>query len=645
MCGVAAIVSVRAADESLGGRLDAMVRALSARGPDHSGTLHRGPVALGHTRLRVVDPEPRADQPMSFERSHLVFSGAILGYAALRRELEAEHGIVFRTRGDTEVLLHALRVYGETVLPRLEGMFAFAYFDEARGKVLLARDRAGIKPLVFAVDGHGRHVVASEVGALFAGAELPRRVDPIALRQVLRHNHTLGERTYFEGISRLLPGHAREIDVATGATRTFRFGELAVAPRPTPWREAEERLDAAFERAVARATDVDVDVGVYLSGGIDSAGIAAAASAPRGRLFGLVVGDGELSEERAIGETARALKARVELVRLERIGLDALVDYARRAEMPQWWTSDLALGVLAAHARRSGVKVVLAGEGPDELFAGYDVYRVSPFRPLFTGPLAPLARISTLAAHVGQRFVPWLPLDASVVDAYLSSHGPDRRRAIVDHHGFYPENIALWETVAARAPLLSSERDDALAREVERVHSHASLASTARGLSTLERNLQWEISERLPSWILHMGDRMSSAHGLELRFPYLDDAFVGAALELPERLRATPLENKRILRRIHERRLPRAITRRKKKALYTESRGWIPGVLADPRTSTYWSREAFARVGLLDFAVCDAARARLQASTKEHALGGMVDEWLFTFALTAQIIAVEVCGA
>lgn len=644
MCGVAAIVSPREGDGSLVGRLDAMVGALRARGPDHSGTWQRGPVALGHTRLRVVDPEPRADQPMSFAQSHLVFSGAILGYASLRRELETDYGVVFRTRGDTEVLLHALRVHGAHVLPRLEGMFAFAYHDEARGSLLLARDRAGIKPLVFAADSRGRHFAASEVGALFAGADLPRRVDPIALRQVLRHNHTLGERTYFEGISRLLPGHAREIDVRTGATRTFQFGKLALAPRPTSARAAEERLDAAFVRSVARARDVDVDVGVYLSGGVDSAGIAAASSLAHDRFFGLVVGEGALSEERDIVETAQSLGAQVELVRLGEIDLAGLIEYAGRAEMPQFWTSDLALSVLAAKARERGVKVVLAGEGPDELFAGYDVYRVSPFRPAFTGPLAPLARLSSIAAHVGQRFVPWLPLDSSVVEAYLRSHHAERRRHVVDHFGFYPENLALWEAVEQRAPLLASS-DDASAREVERVHSHASLASTAHGLSSLERNLQWEISERLPSWILHMGDRMSSAHGIELRFPYLDDAFVAEALTMPERLRATPLENKRVLRRIHERRLPKAITRRRKKALYTDSRAFLPNLLSEPGVSTYWSREAFARVGLLDFGVCDAARARIAASTREHALGGMVDEWLFTFALTAQIIAVEVCGA
>ena len=142
-----------------------------------------------------------------------------------------------------------------------------------------------------------------------------------------------------------------------------------------------------------------------------------------------------------------------------------------------------------------------------------------------------------------------------------------------------------------------------------------------------------------------MGDRMSSTHGIELRFPYLDDDFVGTSLRLPMRLRATLFEDKRVLRRIHRRRLPAAIAKRRKQPLYTPTAEWLGPVLSDPGLSRYWSRDVFERGGLLDFAACDVARARLAHGSKTDALTGMVDEWLFSFALTTSIVAVELCGA
>lgn len=625
----------------------AMTEALMRRGPDHRSHFVRGHVGLGHARLRVVDPTPRADQPMSVGDCHLVFAGAIVNHLALREEL-AEEGVRFATTGDTEVLLHLLRLRGDAALPRLQGMFAFAFYDERRRHLLLARDRIGIKPLVWARDDDGALLAASEASAIFRASTISRRVDEVALTQLVQFNHPLGSHTFFERVRALEPGCALHVDVERfGCPTPHRWGSVRLAPRPMALPDAIDVLDGAFSRAVARASAVEVPLGCYLSGGVDSGGIAAEL-ARQGRsasCFSLLL-DGELSEEAAIGRTAEHVGIDTHHVRLERLSLADLVDYAVRAEMPQWWTSDLALGALARAARLEGTTVVLAGEGPDELFAGYDVYRIAPFRPVFTGLARPLSGLSRLATSIGQRFVPWLPIDASVVDAYLASHDRSRARSVVDHYGFYPENLALWECLLARAPLAPAIRARrATHREAERAHFRASPPSVVPGLSPLERNLQFEISERLPRWILAMGDRMSSAHGLELRFPYLDDAFVDEALTLPMSCRATLRESKRVLRRMHRRRLPSSVAGRRKQALYTPTGAWLGPVLADGDLGRYWSKAVFERAGLLDFRPCEAARARLAAGVRPDALTGMVDEWLFTFALTTSILAVEVCGA
>jgi len=647
MCGVTAVVALRSGATWVERVLGTMTRTLVHRGPDHTGLWARSGVGLGHTRLRVVDPNERSDQPMSFGSSHVSFAGAIMNHVELRRDLEREHGVVFRTSGDTEVLLHMLRIHGENALTKLKGMFGFVYFDEATDVVLVGRDRVGIEPLLHARDAHGNVFIASEARAILASGAIGRNVDRVAFAELLRFNHPLGDRTFFEQIHAVLPGELLRIDVKSSDMTKRRWAELRLAPRSMSLDEAASRLDAHFTRAVARAAKVDVQMGVYLSGGIDSAGIAAEVPSAQRRLYSLVLEQTSYSEGSAIAETASALGTIPKSLAVGKLTLDDIVAYAVRAEMPQWWTSDLSLGLLAKEAKLDGTSVILAGEGPDELFAGYDVYRISPFRPLFTGIARPLAALTKLTTAVGQRFLPWLPIDASVVSAYLDSHARARETEIVDHFGFHPENLALWETLERRSPLASCQKSVSVeAREIERDHFHRSFATTAEGLTSLERNLQFEISCRLPAWILHMGDRMSSTHGLELRFPYLDDDFVDMALTLPERARASVRENKRALRRMHRRRLPRAITERRKQALYTPIRIFSHAVLSDARLPRYWSRAVFERAGLLDFAVCDEARARL-AHPKERsdALTEMVDEWLFLFALTTSILVVETCGA
>jgi asparagine synthase (glutamine-hydrolysing) len=649
MCGVAAIAGGRLrADES-----DRLIRAVTAslahRGPDHSACVISDGVALGHTRLRVVDSSAAADQPMSFGAAHLSFSGAITNYRELRDELRRERGVVFRTRGDTEVLLHALRLFGDSALDRIKGMFAFVYYDGTSGRLVAARDRYGIKPLVWARRTDGTLLIASEAQALLRATGIDRSVDPVALRQLLRFNHPLGERTFFQHIRSIQPGCVMRVDVASGEATLRRWGALRMEPRSVDRAAAVDSLDHSFRNAIKRAIDVDVPLGCYLSGGVDSSGIVAELLRQRAtpRLYSLVLPGVKYSEERAIDRATRLFGVSTTKVPIQGLTLDHYVQYALRSEMPQWWTSDLALAGLARSARRDGTAVALTGEGPDELFAGYEVYRVARFRGLLTRAGELFGDATGAATGIARRFVPWLGVDVSVARAYLASHARCREAEIVEHFGFHPENLALWELLDGRRPLAAGLSDDAAYREIERSYFRDVLAPAATGLSPIEQNLMFEITERLPRWILHMGDRMSSTFGVELRFPYLDDDFVAEAMKLPMRLRATVQEDKRVLRRMHRRRLPRAIAKRPKQPLYTPTADWLEPVLSDARFTKYWSRRAFERAGLLDFDVCDAARARLakEAPGAGDSVTAMADEWLFSFALTTSILAVDLCGA
>ncbi len=646
MCGLVAVVAPNLNPDALHRLVSGLTALLEHRGPDHLGRVVLGPVALGHTRLRVIDPRPQADQPMSFEDWHLVFSGAISNHRELRAELEAKHGVAFRTTCDTEVLLHWLRVFGERALDRLKGMFAFVLYDARRGRILAARDRSGIKPLVWARRSDGVLLFASEAQAILRAAGVDRSIDRVALRQILRFNHPLGDRTFFEAVRSLSPGSLMSIEVSSVEPQIRRWSSLRIAPQRDTLGSAAERLDASFCAAMRHAVDVDVPYGCYLSGGVDSSGIVAEAvrNHTPPRLYSLVLPGVGYSEEEHVDRACDQLRVGVEKVALDGLSLQDVVEYALRAEMPQWWTSDLALGKLARRARADGTAVVLTGEGPDELFAGYEIYRVARFRGLLARAGA-IVGVSSAAIPFVKRFVPWLPLDMSVASAYLASHHPRRAGSIVDHFGFHPENLALWELLEGREPIRSATpAEGSRYRESERVYFRESLAPEGEGLTALERNLQFEITERLPRWILHMGDRMSSTHGVELRFPYLDDDFVADSLALPVELRATLFEDKRVLRRMHRRRLPASIATRRKQPLYTPTAAWLGPVLSDPDFARYWSRDAFDRVGLLDFSSCDIARARLSSGVKTDALTAMTDEWLFSFALTTSIIAVELCA-
>ncbi len=354
-----------------------MADRLFHRGPDASGVAVCGPVALGHRRLSIIDVAERSNQPLTDHSGNhtVVFNGEIYNFKALRDDLEAA-GAVFRTEGDTEVILEAYRVWGRECLERLDGMFAFALWDRPNRRLFLARDRLGEKPLYYAQPSPDELLFASEPAALALDERIGRSVDPVALGHYLALNYTLGERSLFQGISRLLAGHALVAEQGQ-APRIWRYWDLA--PHFKSKRTdlttatAAEELSAAIDRAVDTRMVSDVPLGAFLSGGVDSATIVASMTHLRRpssvSTFSVGFEYESYSELDQAGVSAEALGVthRDEVVMPDRD--EIMLALHRAAEEPLADTSVLPTYYLSRFARKN-VKVVLSGAGGAEWIGG-----------------------------------------------------------------------------------------------------------------------------------------------------------------------------------------------------------------------------------------------------------------------------------
>lgn len=636
MCGVAFAFHPDPAVD-VGGACRRMVAALGHRGPDASD-VRRGPGwALGHARLRVIDTSARADQPFGDPRSGwLSYNGELDDFEALRIE-----GASYATRSDTEVLLRLLEQRGEAALDDVRGMFAFVYVEPTGRRVLLARDRVGIKPLFFARVGDGV-LVASEVKGVLAAGWLSPRLDARTVHQVLRFNHPLGTRTAFEGVEAVAPGTVVTFDLERGDLEVCRYHRWSFRrPAEASFARRVEDVNARFEAAVARRLVADRPVAAYSSGGIDSAGVVAEM-----RRHGPVTAytmtfpDAPRDERRTAARLARRLDLHAVEVAVRTPTLEDLSRYVWAAEMPQQWTSDLALLRLAD---RVAHPVVLTGEGPDELLAGYDVYRAMRLheRLAWARPDR-LARLPFVRSAALRTVAPWLALDADALSTYLAHHAAGARASRRERLGFTAEGSLVWDLCFKRQrgvfgeALVDAYDARCAADDAELV---AAVGQHVLGASALEGNLYFEATVRLPNWVLHMGDRVSASRGLELRFPYLDDDLVGALFALPEEDRLRGLVDKRILRAMHRRRLDARVCRQKKEPLYAPIRPWLAGFFASAEIERYWCRDALAP--WFEWAGIERLRTRVIEGRFDGVVDRMTAEWTVMVALTTAVLSVR----
>jgi asparagine synthase (glutamine-hydrolysing) len=570
MCGIAGIICLDP-DAAPPSRMEieTMAGALAHRGPDEFGTF-RDPVAgLAHARLSIIDLAT-GQQPLANEDGTLwtVFNGEIFNYLELRRELIAA-GHRFRTASDTEVIVHAYEAWGDGAFTRFNGQYALALWETRRRRLVLARDRVGVRPL-YVCAHRGRLYFASEVKAIFAtDASVPRRFDPIGLEQSFTFWTAVAPRTVFWGVTEVVPGHAQVYLAGAGAGAAT--DTAFYRPRyPEGEREgfggslddAVATVRSALEEATRlRVLRADVPVGSYLSGGLDSSLIAALGQRARGErisTFSLRFDDPEYDEtsyQHAVAAHLHSDHHEV-LVRKHDIAA-AFPEVIRHAERPILRTAPAPLFLLSRLVRQSGVKVVLTGEGADEMFAGYDLFREAKVRRFWARQPS-----SKLRPRLLERLYPYLAR-SPVAQQALARQFFGRNLADHDRPGFAHE--PRWRTTRALRRLFSP---DVVEGNTERdVVSDliASLPPEFARWSPLAQDQHLEILTLLSGYLLSaQGDRMMMAHSIEGRFPFLDVEVMALASSLPPPYKLRVLDEKHILKKAAAGLVPLDVVRRRK---------------------------------------------------------------------------------
>ncbi len=565
MCGIVGIVGQNPGERLDEARLKRMRDVLRHRGPDGEGLWMEGPVGLGHRRLAIVDVAAGA-QPMANEDESvwIVYNGEIYNHAALRPRLEA-CGHRYRTRSDTETILHLYEEEGPRCVERLEGMFAFAVWDRARERLLLARDRLGIKPLYYAWTGQ-ELVFASEIKAILAGNTVRPAFNTAVVPEFLANRFVAGAETFFRGVSKLQPGCTLTWSRADGLEER-RYWSVPTeiddaGALPDVAREVRTRLEAAVRSHLMS----DVPLGVFLSGGLDSSGLAALMApmtAEPIRTFSVGFADADANElgyARLMARTVGAVHHDVTVSPAE--FFDALGQLVWHEDEPIAFTSSVPLYFVSRLAREH-VKVVLTGEGADELFLGYNRYRVTAWNArlgrVYEHLLPPALRDSVRSWVGRQPF----PLRRYAARTFLALEAEPR--------ALFCENFAVFPTALQRGLLADAALLAARDPYREALRAYADGAG-----DTLERLSRADLQTYLVELLMKQ-DQMSMAASIESRVPFLDHRFVEFAAALPARLKVRGWRTKAVLRTALRDLVPREILTRRKMGFPVPVGRWLRG--------------------------------------------------------------------
>ncbi len=527
--------------------LEAMMAALVHRGPDQGQSFLSGSAALGFRRLAIIDPGGSV-QPMLNETGDkvLVFNGEIYNYQELRLELLAA-GHRFSSQGDSEVLLHGYEEWGEALPERLRGMFAFAIWDEKAQTLFAARDPFGIKPFYYAI-ARGSFLFASEIKGILPHPAYEKRLNPKALEQYLSFQYSVLEDTFFQGVRQLLPGHFLTYRASDSSLSSKRYFRPMLAPERTGGKEAASeaewihRLDAAIGNSVKAHMIADVEVGTFLSGGVDSGLIAARFTGDKTFTVGYGKEDGYYNEIPLARELAEELHLEQHGRRIsEKEFWEAVPEVMYHMDEPSGDSSAVALYFLSREAARH-VRVVVSGEGADELFGGYCIY------------------CEPHSLHLYQK----LPRALRRGIARMASGLPNVRGRSFLMRGA----MSLEERFIGNANLFTAkEREKLLKCSTGAPTPQALLERDYRDADSLDEasRMQYiDLLHWLPGDILQKADRMSMAHSLELRVPYLDREVFRVARCLPAKYKQKGQISKYLFRKVARLHLPEKSSDRKK---------------------------------------------------------------------------------
>ena len=539
MCGVAGFLGATQTPEAARATLEQMIHTLHHRGPDGYGFHVEPGVGLAHARLAVIDLAT-GEQPIHNERGDVwtIFNGEIFNYVELRAQLEGL-GHRFYTRSDTEVIVHLYEQYGDDFVTRLNGQFAIVLWDATQRRLLLARDRAGIRPL-FHTRAAGRFWFGSEIKALLAVLPDRARLDPLGLVQTLNFWGSVAPTTLFQGIHNLPAGHLLTV-AADGHENLRRYWDWEFPPPEQQGMAAARRMFGSVEQAAAELRELlidavrlrlraDVPVGAYLSGGLDSSAIVALV---RGftdtplRTFSLAFEEPEFDESDHQAKMVRYLGTDHTTVICTRRDIgEAFPQLIRHTEAPVLRTAATPLLLLSAQVRQQGYKVVLTGEGADEVFAGYDLFKEAKIRRFWAHQPGSRFRHRLLGRLYG--YLDHSPVSSEAMAQAFFGRGMEHiNRPIFAH-------APRWATSQRALGFLSPALRASVGEWDALAWYEQQLPAQIMSWSPLARDQYVEAKSLLAAYLLPMqGDRVAMAHSVEGRFPFLDHRVIEFGNRLP----------------------------------------------------------------------------------------------------------------
>ena len=620
MCGIAGILNLEKNNPGRPELLEGMLRTIIHRGPDEDGSLVDHELVMGMRRLSIIDLAD-GKQPIQNEdgRFSVILNGEIYNYIELRKDLESR-GHQFRTNSDTEVIVHLFEEHGEDCVQHLRGMFGFAIWDHQQRELFIYRDRMGIKPLYYVLDANRRLAFGSEIKCLLSLPDVSADIDHAALNEYLSLKYVPAPRTLFKGIHSLPPGHM--IRVRESRVEVRRYWDLSFAKKQEFANEEEciEALLAKLRESVRLRLRSDVPFGAFLSGGLDSSIIVALMSERLDQPvntfsagFSGADGQDELPYARQVADKFGCNHHEV------LIGSDDFLSLADKVmlhlELPISDQATVATHMVARLARQH-VKMVLTGEGGDELFAGYARYvgeQYSSKAKWFPRPLRGLARMAVSK-------LPGL-----------------RRQKIALHALMQNDEVARFSNWFPlfngdlKAKVVSQQLAPMMTNKVESIAEHL---GNCDGSSALERMLYVDSKLWLPDYLLLRGDKLTMANSIEGRVPLLDHELVEFACGLPDEMKLNGKTRKYLLKKVGERLLPKEIIYRKKQGFPIPIENWLRKE-AKEMMQDLLAPETLSRRGLFDPKVVSQLMANHISGYADHSteLWGVmsIELWMKNF--------------
>lgn len=644
MCGISIIFHANkfAAERA---QIEKMNKALHHRGPDDQSIYLHEQVALGHTRLSIVDID-NGRQPMTSAdgRYVMIFNGEIYNYRELRKQLESA-GVVFRTRSDTEVILELYARLGSACVPQLRGMFAFAVYDIVQRSVYIVRDRLGIKPLFYHWDG-AILVAASEIKAILASGLIEPKFNYESIYNYFIYQFSISPHTPFNQVLELPAGH--EMFIGPGDKFHIRQYWDLQFPREGEYESMDEqfwlrRFQEKFEESVASHTIGDVPIGAYLSGGIDSSAITWLLTKHYSQqltTFSIHQTNPGADESAAY----RAVAQHLHVGNMELTLDDSRPDYIQilensiyHLEQPQRLTVDVPHFLLSSLVNDQHYKVIYSGDGADEILGGYDCFRQDAMRQWGNQ----LKNYRVRRRHYLREYTQWFAQD--YIRLLLQLHKTKNQHKTIAQFGCYPVWNDFWHITEDLLPgLFTQEFISAIANPSQMPELAIAMKSRIEKRHPLNQSLYLETKTRLPGWILWKSDRLSMAHSVEARVPFMDHPLVELAAGMPPAFKLNGMDEKYVLRKIAAPHLPEHPTQYKKRAFYSPIREWFFTAERSQSLEPFLSVAALRKSAIFNPEYVHMLLRQLQNAAPPATMHDyyplMKREWLLMLVLTTQML-------